>query len=154
VEVGFRSLSGAFFDSEKVRRSLDAKTRRALSRFGAFVWRRSKSSLKYRTVKSAAGSPPSVHRSEQFTRIKKSKGKEVRQASSPFRELRYFAWDERTRSVVVGPTIFRRSNLIPKLHAFGGSVRTKKGLATYQKRPTEELALQAELPKFTGLFRS
>ena len=100
MEVGFRSLQGSFFDSDKVKRQLDRKTQRALSRFGAVVWRRSKSSLKYRSDKSAPGSPPSVHRSDKFARLKKSKGKEVRQASSPFRELRYFAWDSRTRSVV------------------------------------------------------
>lgn len=153
MQVGFQPLQGSFFDSDKVKRQLDRKTQRALSRFGAFVWRRTKSSLKYRQGASAPGSPPSVHKSGQFTRLKKSKGKEVRQASSPFRELRYFAWDSRTRSVVVGPVIFRRSNLIPKLHAFGGSVKTKKGRATYPARPTEALALAAELPKFTGLFR-
>jgi hypothetical protein len=153
MEVGFRAMQGSFFDSDKVKRQLDRKTRRALSRFGAFVWRRAKSSIKYRDKTSAPGSPPSAHRSEKFTRIKKSKGKEVSKASSPFRELRYFAWDDRTRSVVIGPVIFRKSPMVLKLHAYGGSVRTRRGLATYPKRPTEELALKAELPKFTGLFR-
>lgn len=145
---------GSFFDSPKVQRMLDAKSRRAISRFGAFVWRRAKSSLKVRSAPSALGSPPSVHTSSGFTRLKKRKGKQVSTASSPFRELRYFAWDDRTKSVVVGPVIFRKSSLVPNLHAFGGTVRSKLGLQVYPKRPTEELAMERELPKFTSLFRS
>lgn len=153
MEVGFRPL-GSFFDTEKVKRQMDRKTHRALSKFGAFVWRRVRSSLKYRKSASAPGSPPSVHKNTNFSRVKKSKkGVETKQVVSPFRELRQFAWDENTRSVVVGPVIFKRSNMIPKLHAFGGSVQTRQGRKTYPPRPTESLALKAELPKFTGLFR-
>jgi hypothetical protein len=96
-----------FFD--KVDASVDKATVRALSKFGAFVRRRSKSSLRYATKNrkvSFPGKPPVVHRAGQFTRESKVKGKVVRRPSSPLRELIYFAYAKQTKSVVIGPAVF------------------------------------------------
>jgi len=50
-----------FFDSPKVVRAVDRTTRRVLSKFGAFVRRTARSSIRKRKRISEPGSPPSSH---------------------------------------------------------------------------------------------
>lgn len=97
-----------FFTSAEVLARVDAARRKALSRMGAFVRTRARSLLRYRKQGSAAGSPPSVHRHGGFARktVKKDGTKVVR-ATSPLRELVFFAYDPGTDSVVAGPAVFR-----------------------------------------------
>ncbi len=52
---------GGFFDSDKVQKSMDRATIRALSKFGAFVRRRARSSIRKRKASSLPGHPPSSH---------------------------------------------------------------------------------------------
>ena len=117
-------VKGSFFDSAKVKKSLDAGTRKALSKCGAYVRTKSKSSLRYRKKASGPGQPPSVHRDGSFTRENKKTG--VRRAVSPLKELIFFAWDARTRSVAVGPVAFARKSGTPRVLEQGGAVRITK----------------------------
>jgi len=83
-----------FFDKQAVLSAVDKATRQNLSKFGAFVRRRAKSSIrpasKKRTV-SQPGNPPLSH-------------------TGLLRKWILFAWDPSSRSVVIGPT--RISNQI------------------------------------------
>lgn len=73
-----------FFDSEAVLSALSAAERRVLSRFGAFVRRRARSSIRKRRRSAPPGQPPT----NQTGRL---------------REGILFAYDPERRSVVIGP---------------------------------------------------
>jgi hypothetical protein len=116
-----------FFD-RAISVAVDRGAKRGLSRFGAFVRTRDKTSLKYRKKASEPGRPPSVHRSTGFTREKTNRktGAVSRQPVSPLRELTFFGYDADRKSVVIGAAIFPRSKagpgVVPERIEYGGQV--------------------------------
>lgn len=157
-------LKRFFFDRSAVSNAIDRGTRSALSKFGAFVRRADRSSLKYGAGKSAPGRPPVVHRTAGFTKSRKSRrtGAASRQPSSPLRELVFFAYDPAGKSVVVGPALFGGSKVgggtAPRLIEEGGpgpvlsNGRLKRG--HYAARPHLGPAYRATLPKAAAMFKS
>lgn len=137
----FITLRGTFFDSAHVMRKADKMQRKMLSKFGAFVRKRMRQSIRRRKKSSQPGEPPSAH------------GSNLKQI--------FFAWDDRQRSVVVGPIIFAvrdGGGKTPGLLERGGEVvrRSKRGKSKrlrYRKFPFAVPAMEAELPKFSGLFK-
>lgn len=140
----FATVRGAFFDSDAVLKAVSKARRRVLSKCGAFVRRRAKSSIRKRKRSAAPGQPPSSH-------------------SGELKELLFFAFDAATRSVVVGPVPFGGSKSAgdkraPELLERGGPVtrRTKSGEARvyrYRGHPFMKPALDAEVPKFASQFK-
>jgi hypothetical protein len=61
IAMTFRAAKQGFFDRAKVKRSVDAATRRVLSKFGAFVRTRAKTSIRKKKGTSPPGSPPYSH---------------------------------------------------------------------------------------------
>ena len=129
-----------FFDRDAVIKAMDAKSRRALSKAGAFLRRRARSSLRRRKKASIPPNPPSVHSSDSFATLKNI----------------LFAYDRDAQTVVVGPVRTKQATITaPALHEFGGAtiIKTKAGRgrpstrrrARYPKRPFMGPALQAEL---------
>jgi hypothetical protein len=162
VRWGIRGFKVGFFDPTKLLAAADRLEARAQSRFGAFVRRRMKSSIKYRAAAESAGpgQPPFAHRSAGFTRAKKNRktGKSQKQAQSPLRELIYFARDPRTRSVVIGPAAFG-SRVARTIEKGGTGFRTdprtgRKESATFAPHPFAEPAGRAEAAKFPELLRT
>lgn len=155
-------FKASFFDRD-LGNAIDRGAKRVLSKFGSFVWRRDKSSLKYRPGKSDAGKPPSVHRSKGFTRTKKNRktGAESRQPSSPLRELTLFAFDPAARSVVIGAALFEKSKvgggIVPRVTEEGGTAPFfadgERKIGLYQARPHLGPAFKAEMPKAAPLFK-
>lgn len=133
-----------FFDRESVTNAVDVGTRRILSRFGAFVRTRSRSSIRKRRDPSPPGSPPSSH-------------------VGTLRKLVFFSFDLARKSVVIGPTLFRAGSDVPRTLEEGGTVRAdgrtirirrrKSGFETivppgrlkYRPRPYMRPAFEAEL---------
>ena len=76
-----------FFDKAAVMSAMDKATRKVLSKFGAFVRTRSKSSIKKRRAASAPGTPPSSH-------------------TGLLKKFIFFSWDPGARSVIIGPARF------------------------------------------------
>lgn len=114
----------AFFDRKAVMDATDKASRKVLSRFGAFVVRRVKSSLRYRTKPSPAGRPPSVHRHESFTRSTKA-GKS--RNASPLKELIFFSYEPANRNVVMGPVPFNGPfGIVPPILEEGGVIAARK----------------------------
>jgi len=74
---------GIVFDSARLMRSSADATKKNLTKFGAFTRTRARSSIRRRKAVSAPGEPPSAHGDEL---------KDIR-----------FDYDERLRSVVIGP---------------------------------------------------
>jgi hypothetical protein len=157
------SLKSSFFDSERVLARVETGKRKALSKSGSYVRTRARSSLRYRKAGASPGSPPSVHRFAGFTRRKTNRktGVVTRNVVSPLRELLYFAYDETSDSVVIGPEAFRNAYAGPgvaprALEKGGDSVKpTPYGPKRISVRafPFMLPALRAEAPNFPETFR-
>lgn len=137
------AFKGNFFDAEKVVKALDKATRKALSKFGAFVRTRSRSSIRRRNGVSKPGQPPYAHQGD----IKKI----------------LFAYDSSAQSVVIGPIRFNgKRGEAPKTLEHGGPVvieRKQKGRVTRKTvqvaaRPFMAPAFQKELPRLPELWRN
>lgn len=145
-------FKGAFFDSAKVIKAMNAADRRAQGKTAGYTRRVAKNSIKYaknRKQTSAPGSPPLAHRADSFTRLTKKKGVPVRQASSPLKELIFYGYDTKTKSTVVGPAVFRRSKF-----AGVAPARLEKGLDGYKPRPFMVPALKATASKYPDFFKA
>jgi len=129
-----------FFDSPRVQGAMDAATRRALSKAGAFIRTRAKSSIRKRKAVSRPGKPPSSHTGHLKRRI-------------------FFAADPVAESVVIGPTPYREGEA-PSVLEFGEVVnrpterRGKKRRMVYRKRPFMGPALEAEAPNLPSYWRN
>ncbi len=135
---------GMFFDSPKVMRAVDKATRRVLSKFGAYVRRGAKSSIRKRKKASAPGSPPSSH-------------------TGLLKQFIYFGYDPAARSVVIGPArLNKTSGTAPAALEYGGSsstttIRRGKRVRLPSKvaaRPFMHPALNKELPKLPAMWRN
>lgn len=140
-----------FFDRAKVKAAMDRAAHKVLSRLGAYVRQRAKTSLRYRDRASLPGNPPSVHRTGLRRKTNKKTGTRTVQAVSPLRELILFAWDASRRSVVIGPVLLRAGSKVPALLEYGGvgevrdPVTRKVRKAAFAPRPYMRPALDEEL---------
>lgn len=129
------SFRGTFFDTEAVRRSLDATLRKSLSKMGAFVRRRAQTSIRKRKGTSPPGSPPFSH-------------------TGALRKGILFGYDAGRRSVVVGPVRAGSASGAPAALEYGGTARLRSGArAKVAPRPFMGPALRAELPNFSKCVR-
>lgn len=134
-----KAATKLFFDRDAVRDAVDKGTRRALSKFGAYVRTRSRSSIRKRKKISDPGKPPSSH-------------------EGSLRKLILFAFDAANKSVVIGPVPFAKGEA-PALLEYGGTVNrtTKSGerrTLFYRPRPYMGPAYKAELLKAAQVFKN
>ena len=133
-----------FFDAPAVLKAVDAGTIKVLSKFGAFVRRTMKSSIRKRRKSSEPGKPPSSH-------------------TGLLKQFIFFSFDPRNRSVVIGPEkLNAKIGSTPEVLEYGGS----NVIATYRKkvvskhtvsikaRPYARPALEKELPKLPEMWRN
>jgi hypothetical protein len=123
-------IKDTFFDRKSVVNAVDRAQRSALSRIGAFVRTRARSSMRKRKKSAAAGSPPSVH-------------------EGGIKRLLFFGYDAANSSVVVGPVTYRKGDA-PNLLEFGGTTTIKyrsgkSRSAKYQPFPFMGPALEKEV---------
>lgn len=104
---GLRIKTEMFFDREAVVEAVGRAGAKALSKAGAFIQRRAKSSIRKRKRASCPGEPPSSHVATLRNRI-------------------YFNYDPPTRSVVVGPTPLGGVGVVPPVLEYGGSVPRRR----------------------------
>ena len=176
---GTFQIKESFFDRPKMIASLKKAKRKALSKAGAFVRRRARSSMRRRKGASPAGSPPSAH----------SNGNSLKTI--------LFAFQPQSESTIVGPVQFNQVNFtvesvtstVPGLHERGETaiireyryqplegepdvqwrrvnghkgygpregcrLQTRRRMARYPKRPFMRPALEAEAPNFPELFKN
>lgn len=124
-----------FFDKPGVINKIKAGARGALSKAGAYIRQRAKTSIRKRKRPASPGSPPSSH-------------------TGRLRDAILFGYDERTDSVVVGPTKYKNSNPTgAELLEYGGTGKTAKGKAAYYHAfPFMHPAEAAERPHTLALF--
>lgn len=124
----FEGFKGSFFDSEAVLKAADKMERKQLSKFGAYVRTRWRTSLRYRTDPARPGDPPSVHRSTLRLKTNRKTGARSRQAVSPEREFIFFAYDGAEKTVVIGPALTNQkkpkglgAQLVTEVIEYGGT---------------------------------
>lgn len=140
--MGLKAAKRGFFDQEKVLRAVDRATARVLSRFGAFVRTRARSSIRKRKRVSAPGRPPSSH-------------------TGLLKRFILFGYDAVRRSVVIGPTLLHKrspygATSVPELIECGGTVPAgpRGRSADYAPRPFMGPAYREELEKMPPLWRN
>jgi hypothetical protein len=133
-------LKKLFFDRQAVISKVDAASRKVLSKFGAFVRRSAKSSIRKRKKPAPPGSPPSSH-------------------TGLLKKLIFFGYDPERQSVVIGPTRLNQEGRgeAPPLLEYGGKAtlvrRGKKKRTTYKARPYMGPALEKEKPQLPAMWR-
>ena len=129
-----------FFTSKAVLSATDRATRRVLSKFGAYVRRTAKSSIRKRKRISRPGKPPSSH-------------------TGLLRRFIFFGYDPAKRSVVIGPVRLTHGDRgeAPALLEYGGTTtlkrRGKRKRARFRARPYMGPAMEAEEPKLPQMWR-
>jgi len=126
-----------FFDRAAVQNMMDAKTAKALSRAGAFIRQRARTSIRSRKKISQPGQPPSSHVGD-------------------LKRLIWFAYEPTSQSVVIGPMRFKQGEA-PNLLEFGGqATRQRRGgakhIAVYRPRPFMGPAMEKELPQLPSYW--
>ncbi len=107
---------GMFFDSPKVILAVDKATRRVFSRFGAFVRRSAKSSIRRRKRISTPGQPPSSH-------------------TGLLKKFIWFGYEPSNKSVVIGPVMLNsKSGNAPEALEHGGMSIVLDGLRKNRKK--------------------
>jgi hypothetical protein len=115
VPFDINAVKKFFLDKPAVANAVDAGTRRALSKFGAFVRTRSRSSIRKRKKASKPGQPPSSH-------------------VGTLKKLIFFTYDQQKKSVVIGPTKFAGSKFIgaksgvPETLEYSGEVTIREAV--------------------------
>lgn len=101
-DLKLKTAKGSFFDREPIRKAVDAATLRILSRFGAYVRQRAKTSVRVREGTSSPGLPPFGHKSGVRKKTSRSGEARVRPISL-LREYILFSYDRERKSVIIGP---------------------------------------------------
>jgi len=136
-------LKAIFFDRKAVRSAVDRTARRVLSRFGAFVRRAAKSSIRKRKRASAPGEPPSSH-------------------TGLLKQFIFFGYDRDRRSVVIGPQrLNQKIGDAPAALEHGGMSTVIEGLRGRRRkrkvkiaaRPYMGPAFEQERPKLAAMWR-
>ena len=136
----FKTMQGRFFDSAKVISATDKATRKVLSKFGAFVRRTAKSSIRKRKKTSSPGSPPSSH-------------------TGLLKKFIFFGYNPASESVSIGPIkLNSKRGDIPRTLEIGGKTtivsRGKKKTVKIAARPFMVPAKDKELPKLPDMWKN
>ena len=137
--TGFR-MKHLFFDNKRIVSSVDRATRKVLSRFGAFVRRTARQSIRKRKKSSVPGKPPSSH-------------------TGLLKRFIFFGYDRRNLSVVIGPARLTDNNrgLAPSILEYGGTATVKgkkrKKNVTIQPRPFMGPAFEKEKPNLPSMWK-
>ena len=138
IGMKINQAKGLFFDRPAVTSAADRAERRVLSRFGAFVRRGARSSIRKRKATSQPGSPPSSHVGLLKRNI-------------------FFVYEPQRSNVVIGPILLNNGTDAPALLEHGGSVtrrrRKKRVRMTYRPRPYMGPAFEREKPKLPAMWR-
>jgi len=140
------NIKKLFFDRKAVTGKVDRATRMVLSRFGAFVRRAARSSIRERRRVSSPGQPPSSH-------------------TGLLKKFIFFGYEPARRNVVIGPAKLNQkigdaphalerggtSTLLRQ--GFGGqAVRRKKRRVKIKARPFMGPAFDKEKPKLPAMW--
>lgn len=128
-----------FFDRKAIIDRVPPAARKVLSKAGAFIWRRARTSIR------PAGKSNKISQPGQPPRDR-----------GVYRKTILFAYDAQNESVVIGPRAdfrgTRQTPRAPEALEFGGVVERGGKTFNYRARPHMRPALEAEADKFPQLF--
>lgn len=104
ISMDFTSAKAGFFDRESVVDAVDKAKRKVLSKFGAFVRTRAKTSIRKRKGVSPPFGPPYSH-------------------EGSLRKLIFFSYDKVRESVVIGPVLTAKPTGAPEVLEYGGTIQ-------------------------------
>jgi len=138
LDIKIEAMKGMFFDREAVLNAADAGTRKVFSKFGAYVRKGSRQSIKNRKTSSRPGEPPRSHTGLLKRNI-------------------FFGYDTSAKSVVIGPVLLNgKRGTAPESLEYGGPAvvveRKTKRKVTIKPRPYMQPAFDAELPKLPAMW--
>ena len=144
--IGFKlkTMQSRFFDSTKVISAAGRAKRKVLSRFGAFVRRTAKSSIRKRKKVSPPGKPPTSR-------------------TGLLKKFIFFGYVPASDSVVVGPIMLNsKSGDTPRVLELGGKTTVASGLKSKRKKRTVKIAarpymtpaMDKELPKLPDMWKN
>ena len=135
LRVDFQLAKTMFFDRAKIKRKVDVRTRKVLSKFGAFVRQTSRKSIRKGKGTSKPGRPPFSH-------------------TGVLKKFIYFGYDTDRRSVVIGPVIAPgKVGKAPAALEHGGKVSLPFGnQADIAPRPFMKPAFDEELKQVPKLW--
>ena len=135
INVDFKLAKTMFFDRAKIKKKVDARTRKVLSKFGAFVRQTSRKSIRKRKGTSKPGRPPFSH-------------------TGVLKKFLFFGYDSDRRSVVIGPVIVPgKAGKAPATLEHGGKVSLPFGnKAEIAPRPFMQPAFESELKNVPKLW--
>jgi hypothetical protein len=142
IGMKLNEAKGKFFDPKAVKDPAERAQLRMLSRFGAFVRRRAKSSIRKRKRTAEPGMPPSSH-------------------TGLLKDFIFFFVEKAQKNMVAGPILLNQGEGdAPRLLEHGGDAirrrltgRKQEYTAHYQGNPFMAPAFQEELPKAPELLR-
>lgn len=133
----------AFFDSIKVQKALDKKTRKILTRVGGRIRKFAQFSMKPGGKGGKVAAPGEAPRTHKTKLLKR---------------MLYFAYDFKAKTVVVGPVLLDRTKDlgIPRLMEVGGSQtiqeKTKTVVREYHPHPYMQPAFMSNVSFIAGEF--
>lgn len=129
IGIKLSEAKGLFFDRPAVMSATDRAQRKVLSRFGAFVRRTARSSIRKRKSISQPGQPPSSH-------------------TGLLKRTIFFLYSPNSRSVIIGPVLLGKGTDAPRLLEHGGTVirrrRRRRVRMQYRPRPFMQPAFEKE----------
>lgn len=161
--MGFKQAKALFFDRKAVVDATDKATANVLSKFGAFVRQRAKSSIRRPGADRDAPKIRNAQGRLVFRRLRVSKP-----GSPPFshtgllKNFIFFTYDPLARSVVIGPTLINKPTGAPEALEYGGVVKApwwwksgknKLGRIKIDARPYMRPAFEAERPKLPQMWK-
>lgn len=151
--ITIKSAKSNFFDRAVVIEAAGKARVRVLSKFGAYVRTRARSSIRKRKKPSKPGQPPSSH-------------------LGLLKQFLFFGYDRATASVVIGPALINRGSGAPETLEHGGTAdveharwvsgpkygnRRQRITETHRvkiaARPFMAPALRAELPRLPAVWK-
>lgn len=130
-----------FFDQTRVIRDMDRKTRKVMSKGGAYIRRIAQTSMRTKKGSSPPGSPPYSHGQKKL------------------RKNIFFAYDPDRKNLIVGPVMFERTKdqKVPSVLERGGKVtrfmRGKTKTYNYEERPYMEPAGEKVAPQIVQWYK-
>lgn len=115
VSMGMKDF---FFDRQEVKGRMTKANRKAISKAGAFIRRRARSSLRRRKKSSEPGRPPNVHTDRVAT------PKNILVAYEPQSESLVVGAVKLDRQTLLGPQ--QGNATVPQVHDFGATVRIRE----------------------------
>ncbi len=139
INLRLKEAKRGFFDRDAVISATTKAERRVLSKFGAYVRTRARTSIRPNKGTSLPGSQPYSH-------------------VGYLRRMIFFSFDQQKRSVVIGPVLLNARNKdVPSLLEYGGTAARrrwgKERTVFYAPRPYMRPAFEEEVKNVSKMWK-